>query len=229
MIASRLSEYENLIRGEYAEPFRKFFRLLTEYNARFNLTSVTEEADVYLKHFLDSVAGESLFAKNADVIEIGSGAGFPSLPLKIVRSDLRFTLVESTGKKCDFLRVAIKELSLSHTEVVNARAEELARDPAYRERFDACCARAVARLNTLSEYCVPFLKPGGRFIAYKGTLDSEAEEAKRALNILGCGKSEIFSYGLKEAGARTLFFAQKTSRTPAAYPRGNGKERKNPL
>jgi len=229
MISSRLSDYESMIRGEYGEQFRKFFRLLTEYNARFNLTSVTEEADVYLKHFLDSVAGESLFAKNADVVEIGSGAGFPSLPLKIVRNDLRFTLVESTGKKCDFLRAAVKELSLERVEVVNARAEDLARDPAYRERFDACCARAVARLNTLSEYCVPFLKVGGKFIAYKGSLDEEAEEAKHALKILGCGKSETICYGLKEAGARTLFVAEKTCRTPAAYPRGNGKERKNPL
>ncbi len=229
MILSRLAGYESLIRGEFAESFDKFFRLLTEYNARFNLTSVTEESDVYLKHFLDSVAGESLFTKNADVIEIGSGAGFPSLPLKIVRPDLRFTLVESTGKKCDFLRAAVKELSLDRTEVINARAEELARDPAYRERFDACCARAVARLNTLSEYCVPFLKVGGRFIAYKGSLDKEAEEAARALKLLGCGTSEIISYELKEAGARTLFVAKKTSRTPASYPRGNGKERKNPL
>lgn len=229
MNSELLEGYKNLIFGEKRDVFFRFWQLLTEYNARFNLTSVTEEADVFLKHFLDSAAGERLFAKDARVAEIGSGAGFPSLPLKILRPDLQFTLVESTGKKCDFLRVAIKELSLDRVEVVNARAEELARNPLYREKFDACCARAVARLNTLAEYCIPFVKTGGSFIAYKGVVAEEAEEAKRAVRILGCGKTAIYNYELEGAGKRALFVAQKTSPTPALYPRGNGKERKQPL
>ena len=116
-----------------------------------------------------------------------------------------------------------------NVEIVNARAEELARDARYREKFDHCCARAVARLNTLAEYCVPFIKKGGSFIAYKGDVAEEAEEAKRALKILGCGRTKIFSCQLETAGKRALFVADKTSSTPALYPRGNGKERKKPL
>lgn len=229
MTDEKLDSYKNIIFGEKREQFSRFCRLLQEYNARFNLTSITEESEVFVKHFLDSVAGEGLFQKNAAVAEIGSGAGFPSLPLKIVRPDLKFTLVESTGKKCEFLRVAVKELELERVEIVNARAEELARDARYREAFDCCCARAVARLNTLAEYCVPFVKRGGSFIAYKGDVAEEAEEAKRALKILGCGRTKIYSYELEGAGKRALFVAEKTSPTPALYPRGNGKERKKPL
>ena len=229
MISEKLETYKNMIYGEKRDVFFRFYELLKEYNARFNLTSITEESEIFTKHFLDSVAGESLFKKNASVAEIGSGAGFPSLPLKIVRPDLKFTLVESTGKKCEFLRVAAKELALENVEIVNARAEELARDARYREKFDNCCARAVARLNTLAEYCVPFIKKGGSFIAYKGDVAEEAEEAKRALKILGCGRTKIFSCQLETAGKRALFVADKTSSTPALYPRGNGKERKKPL
>ena len=229
MISEKLETYKNMIYGEKRDVFFRFYELLKEYNARFNLTSITEESEIFTKHFLDSVAGESLFKKNASVAEIGSGAGFPSLPLKIVRPDLKFTLVESAGKKCEFLRVAAKELALENVEIVNARAEELARDARYREKFDHCCARAVARLNTLAEYCVPFIKKGGSFIAYKGDVAEEAEEAKRALKILGCGRTKIFSCQLETAGKRALFVADKTSSTPALYPRGNGKERKKPL
>jgi len=229
MISEKLETYKNMIYGEKRDVFFRFYELLKEYNARFNLTSITEESEIFTKHFLDSVAGESLFKQNASVAEIGSGAGFPSLPLKIVRPDLKFTLVESTGKKCEFLRVAAKELALENVENVNARAVERASGASYREKFDLCCARAVARLNTLAEYCVPFIKKGGSFIAYKGDVAEEAEEAKRALKILGCGRTKIFSCQLETAGKRALFVADKTSSTPALYPRGNGKERKKPL
>ena len=130
--------YINQINGEKKPLFEKYFELLTEYNNRFNLTAITEKAEVYEKHFLDSVAGESLFPENASVLEVGSGAGFPSIPLKILRDDLSFTLVESTGKKCEFLKTAIAELGLSGMTVLNDRAETLAHNKDYREKYDIC-------------------------------------------------------------------------------------------
>ena len=217
----------NLINEE--QLFEKFFVLLTEYNARFNLTAITEREEVFEKHFLDSVTGGSLIPQNASVLEVGSGAGFPSLPLKILRKDLNFTLVESTGKKCEFLKVAVKELGLSGVTVLNERAEMLARDTKYREKFDICCARAVARLNTLSEYCLPFVKVGGSFLAYKANADEELGEAESAIHKLGGRTETVFHYSLPNHGNRTLILINKEKHTPSLYPRGQGKERKNPL
>ena len=211
------------------DKFDAFYELLLFYNTRYNLTAITAEKEVYFKHFMDSLAGEHLFLKGARVLEVGSGAGFPSVPLMIARKDLTFTLVESTGKKCDFLRTAQEKLGLN-AEVIHTRAEELAKDPAYREQYDVCCARAVARLNTLSEYCLPFVKRGGAFIAYKGEAQEEAEEARKAIALLGGGEAELIRYSLPEGyGARTLIFVQKCRETPLKYPRGQGKERSRPI
>lgn len=221
--------YLTLINGEKRSLFERYFQLLEEYNARFNLTAITKKEEVYEKHFLDSVLGEALFPKDAHVLEVGSGAGFPSLPLKILRDDLHFTLVESTGKKCDFLKVVIDDLSLKNVTVLNGRAEDFAHDDKYRERFDVCCARAVARMNTLTEYCLPFVKAGGAFVAYKGDADEEVSEAKNAISKLGGGEAQIFHYALPASGNRTLVYVTKQRPTPKNYPRGQGKERKNPL
>lgn len=223
------TDYLNLINGEKRPVFEKFFSLLIEYNARFNLTAITERSEVFEKHFLDSVMGERLIPKNANVVEIGSGAGFPSLPLKMIRDDLSFTLVESTGKKCEFLKVSIKELGLSNVTVLNERAETLARDSKYREKFDVCCARAVARLNTLSEYCLPFVKTGGGFLAYKANAEEELNEARSAIQKLGGRTDGVYRYTLPNHGERTFILVRKIKPTPALYPRGQGKERKNPL
>lgn len=221
--------YLDRIKGEKSDLFEKFFTLLTEYNARFNLTAITERNEVFEKHFLDSVTGEFYFPESANVLEVGSGAGFPSLPIKILRDDLSFTLVESTGKKCEFLKTAVKELELKNVTVINERAEILARDPVYREKFDVCCARAVARLNTLSEYCIPFIKKGGKFIAYKADADEELKEASTAVFRLGGNISEICRYRLPNYGVRTLICIEKIKPTSTRYPRGQGRERKNPL
>lgn len=223
-------KYEQFIDKTCAEKFKLFAELLSEYNKKYNLTSITEEKEVRYKHFIDSLAGESLFFSGARVLEVGSGAGFPSIPLKIVREDLNFTLVESTGKKCEFLKTAVRELGLRGVEVVNARAEELAREEVFREQFDVCCARAVARLNTLCEYCIPFVKVGGSMIAYKGDAEEELKEAKNAFFILGGGRAQAYSYELPENfGKRTLVLLSKEKTTPQKYPRGNGKERRDPL
>lgn len=215
--------------GETGKKFSAFYALLTEYNQKVNLTRITERGECEIKHFYDSLLGEEFFPQGAQCLEVGSGGGFPSVPLMIVRPDLRFTLVESVGKKCAFLEKAAAELGLN-ARVVQARAEELANNAAYREKYNACCARAVARLNTLSEYCVPFLARGGLFIAYKGDAEEEIDEAGTALRILGAKVQGIHTFSLPGgAGRRTIVVCRKEKPTPAAYPRGRGKERSKPL
>lgn len=150
-----------------------FVKLLKEYNQKFNLTSIINDKEIEIKHIEDSLAGEKFIKENAACIDIGSGGGFPALPLKIKREDISYTLLESTGKKCGFLNICVKELNLEKTNVTEGRAEELAHNALHREKYDVCTARAVARLNTLCEYCMPFVKPGGLFIAYKGKLESK--------------------------------------------------------
>ena len=210
------------------EKFAKFYEMLVACNAKYNLTAITDEKEVYIKHFLDSLAGEKLLFKGASVVEVGSGGGFPSVPLMLVRDDLHFTLVESTGKKCDFLRTVVSAFQLNAT-IENARAEDCGRS-SLREKSDICIARAVARLNTLSEYCLPLVKKGGFFLAYKGNAEEEIAEAKNAVFLLGGGKVEAFAYELPEGyGARTLVRIQKEKNTPEKYPRGQGRERSKPL
>ncbi len=221
---------EEEIFGEKRERLEKFRALLLEYNARYNLTAITEEKEVTYKHFLDSAAGVDLFKAGASVAEIGSGAGFPSMILKILRPDLRFDLFESVGKKCEFLKAAIEGLELKGVRVFNLRAEDGARDSKFRERYDYATARAVARMNTLSEYCLPFVKVGGEFIAYKSGDTTELTEAKTAYKALGARLKKVYEYALPEGyGERALAVVEKISSTPPKYPRGQGKERKSPL
>ena len=210
------------------QKFHTFYRLLIEYNAAFNLTAITQEEEVFHKHFLDSLAGAAYLAENARVAEVGSGAGFPSIPLAIVRSDLTFTLIESTGKKCSFLETAVKELGLN-AQVLKMRAEDAGRTEGLRESFDAVIARAVAPLAPLAEYCLPLVRVGGKMIAWKGSED-ETGSARRAVEVLGGEHLHTVKYELPEGyGARMLVIADKKRATPAAYPRGQGKERKNPI
>ena len=222
--------YLDLIKNGCREKFNKFAFLLTEYNKICNLTSVTDEKGVTYKHFYDSIVGEKLISFGASVVEIGSGGGFPSIPLKIVRDDLKFTLIESTAKKCRFLQSAVESLSLNCVQVLNIRAEEGAHTKNLREKFDFAVARAVAQLNTLCEYCLPYVKVGGAFIAYKGDAAEEIKSAERAVRILGGEIEEVISYSLPEDfGKRNLVVIRKIKPTPPLYPRGQGKERKQPL
>ncbi len=216
--------------GEKLERLNAFRALLLEYNRRYNLTAITEERDIYFKHFLDSAAGMDLFPQGARVAEIGSGAGFPSMVLKLLRDDLSFDLFESVGKKCEFLRAVVEKFGLKGVHIYNIRAEDAARDGKFREKYDCVTARAVARMNTLSEYCLPFAKVGGCFIAYKSGEVSELEEAKSAYKELGGGLEKVYEYALPEGyGERVLAVVRKKKATPTRYPRGQGKERKNPL
>ena len=222
--------YLDLIENGKREQFNKFASLLTEYNKICNLTSVTDEKGVKYKHFFDSIVGEKLISHGASVVEIGSGGGFPSIPLKIVREDLKFTLIESTAKKCRFLTSVVDSLSLNCVQVENIRAEEGAHDKNLREKFDFAVARAVAQLNTLCEYCLPFVRVGGAFIAYKGDATEEIKCAENAIKILGGEIEKVIDYSLPEDfGKRKLIVIKKVKPTPHLYPRGQGKERKQPL
>lgn len=207
-----------------------FKNLLSEHNKLYNLTAICDEKGVYIKHFCDSILPQKFFPQGAKVCEVGSGAGFPSIPLKIVRDDLSFTLIESTGKKCVFLNTAVDNLGLEGVEVLNIRAEDGGRMQNLRENFDVCTARAVAALNTLCEYCMPFVKVGGRFIAYKGDCAEEIEKSGGAIKILGGEIERIENYALpSDGGKRTVVVIKKISVTPLKYPRGRGLERKKPL
>lgn len=225
----QVESYLKVIGEEYGESFEKFKDILLDYNNKFNLTAITDEKGIYIKHFLDSVAGESFIKRGSNVVEIGSGGGFPSIPLKIIRGDLSFTLVESTGKKCDYLKAVVDKLNLNCVKVINARAEEAAKLPLYREKFDYAVARAVAKLNTLSEYCLPFVKTGGRFIAYKSCNTEEVKQAEKAIAVLGGELERIENYVLPGGEVHSLIIIKKVARTPEKYPRGQGKERKCPI
>lgn len=224
-----IEKYAHLIKYEKAEKFEAFKNILVDNNKKFNLTAICDDEGIFNKHFLDSVIGESFFKNGASVVEIGSGGGFPSIPLKIARDDLNFTLIESTGKKCTHLNEVKDKLFLSGVNVVCGRAEEFAKESAFREKFDCAVARAVARLNTLCEYCLPFVKVGGTFIAYKGDCEEEVKEAEKAIKILGGQIERVEKYNLPDGDSRSIIVIKKVKATPDKYPRGQGKERKSPL
>lgn len=224
------NEFSVKVSDLQAELFEKYFNLLIEYNQKFNITAITDKKEVYVKHFIDSilVVDKFITKENLSMIDVGSGGGFPAIPVKIMRDDLSLTLLEATGKKCEFLKTVVKELGLKNVTVINDRAETLAKNENYREKFDICSARAVARLNTLCEYCMPFVKVDGNFIAYKGDAEEEVTEALNAVKILGGKVEKSYLYEL-DGAKRTLVKIKKTKNTDKKYPRGNGKERKNPL
>lgn len=223
-------KYGISLSDEQEEKFDEFSSLLKEYNAKFNLTSITDDRGIIIKHFLDSCLYVDKFSTGAEVIEIGSGGGFPSLPNKILREDLSFTCVEATEKKCEFLLTVADKLGLKKIKIINGRAEELGRDKNYREKFDYAVARAVARLNVLSEYCMPFVKTNGKFVAFKGQAKEEIKEAEKAIEILGGRINDVYEFSLPEdSGIRDIIEVEKVSPTPPEYPRLNGKIKKKPL
>lgn len=206
--------------------FDTYYRLLTEWNEKFNLTAITERNAVYVKHFADSLLGEYLVPENATLLDIGAGAGFPSLPIKIVRDDVTLTMVDSLKKRVNFLSCLIDELKLDKTTALHARAEDLN----CRGSYDCVVARAVAPLNTLCEYCLPFVKTGGIFIAYKADdCEEETAAAKNAVKILGGDKADIIKRRLDDDTVRSLVVIGKVTDSPAKYPRGKNLPRKSPL
>jgi len=208
--------------------FIKYYQLLKEWNDKFNITAITDFREVVQKHFIDSVYGAKYIKSGSKCVDIGAGGGFPSVPLRIIRPDLRITAVDSVNKKVIFLREVIKSLELSGLEAVNARAEDLAAPNVSRETFDIAVSRAVARLNTLCEYSLPLVRVGGLFIAYKADAAIEIAEAKRAILLLGGSIKDVIDYELC-GNRRTLVIIEKVKATDKKYPRGKGRERSLPL
>ena len=206
------------------DKFEKYADLLAFYNEKFNITAIREKEEVINKHFVDSLYGLK-FISGKKILDVGSGGGFPIMPLKIADESLDVTALDSNAKKCWFIEEVAKNLGLSNVKTLSDRAEDLSKKENYRESFDCCTARAVAKLNILCEYCLPFVKVGGRFISYKLYNPEEIEEGRSAIKTLGGELEEIFRYGED----RCILVIKKVRSTDKKYPRQNGQIRKKPL
>lgn len=213
--------------GEQAEKFVKLYEFLVEYNQNVNLTAITDFEEVVIKHFVDSVLPFTMvnIKENSSFIDVGTGAGFPSIPLMIVRPDLKGTLLEALNKRCVFLEQACEIVGVKAT-VVHGRAEDYAKEK--RESFDFATARAVAAMPVLSEYCMPYVKVGGKFIALK-SVNEEIEQSERAIKILGGKKAKVKDYTITNGDNRRLFVIEKISHTTTKYPRNPSMIKKKPL
>lgn len=215
------------------EQFLKYYEMLVEWNQFMNLTAITEYDDVMKKHFVDSISLIKAYnvKKTAKVIDVGTGAGFPGLALKIAYPDLQVTLLDSLNKRIQFLDAVIKELGLTGVETIHGRAEDFSKPGKLREQFDLCVSRAVANLSTLSEYCLPFVKKGGQFISYKSEkITEEREMAERAISLLGGKIKGQVEFMLPDSNIyRNLFIVEKVKETPKKFPRKAGLPGKEPL
>lgn len=223
---------KNGIEGKISEDFENYYKLLVEWNEKMNLTAITEEDDVAVKHFLDSLnASKGILKGNEKIIDVGTGAGFPGLPIKIANPDIRVTLADSLNKRIGFLNEVINTLGLKNAVAIHARAEDLARKEEHREAYDICVSRAVANLATLCELCLPFVKVGGYFVSLKGPkAEEEIKNARKAMEFLGGKFEKVESYDLSEADLNhNIVVIKKISHTPTKYPRKAPKPSKEPL
>lgn len=223
--ACGLEKYAN---GKIARRFETLTAMLLDANETMNLTAIRDPEEIILKHYADCLLCADLIPPNARLLDVGCGGGFPCLPLAIVRPDLTITALDATAKKLTFVDAAAKRFGL-RVNILCGRAEELGRDPRYRERFDASAARAVAELRVLCEWCLPFVRVGGVFLAMKGSAGrEELERSDRALNLLGGRVAAVEEKTLGDAGRVNILF-EKTAPTPQTYPRRNAQIRKSPL
>lgn len=219
------------LNDEKVKKFYNYMELLLQWNEKVNLTAITEPNDIILKHFIDSLTIERYIDKNVNIIDIGTGAGFPGIPISIARTDINITLMDSLNKRIKFLDEVIKENKLNNAKTIHARAEELARDKDYREKFDIATSRAVASLNVLLEYMLPFVKVGGYCICMKGSnIEDEILNSKRALNALNGVIEKIEEFELPNSDmSRNIIIVKKVGKTLSKYPRKAGTPTKDPL
>ncbi len=214
------------------DSLRRYYELLVEWNQKMNLTALTEPEDVALKHFCDSILLLSYadIPLNSSLMDVGTGAGFPSLPIKIVRPDIKLCLLDSLNKRLIFLQEVVNELNLNDVQIVHARAEDGARKKELREKFDFATSRAVAQLNVLSEYCLPYVKVGGAFLAMKGKYsEEEISNSKNAIKLLGGKIEKVDTYNLIDGSERTIINIKKNNATDKSYPRTSAKIKSKPL
>lgn len=230
---NKLNELGITLNETQKKQFDQFYELLVEWNKVMNLTGITEYEEVNEKHFVDSVS----IVKSVDmnqvesVIDVGTGAGFPGIPLKIVFPHLKVVLLDSLNKRINFLNTVIDELGLENISTIHGRAEDFAKKPEYREQFDLCVSRAVANLATLSEYCIPYVKKDGMFVPYKsGEIDEELEQSKKAVHVLGGKIQDVVKFQLPgtEIG-RSFVKIRKIQNTAKKYPRKAGLPSKEPI
>ena len=229
-----LKELGIVLNKKQVNQFMKYYEILVEWNSFMNLTGITEFDEVMKKHFVDSVSlvkACDLEEKDVSLIDIGTGAGFPGLPLKIVFPNLKVTLLDSLNKRIKFLDEVILQLGLEDIDTIHGRAEDFAKPDKLREKYDICVSRAVANLATLSEYCLPFVKVGGCFVSYKSEkISDEANDAQKAITLLGGNVKEQIEFMLPDSDIyRNLFVIEKNSATPKKYPRKAGMPAKEPL
>ena len=231
-IAPLCSEFGIVLDETKIKKLNLYGNLLLEWNEKINLTAITEPEDVLYKHFYDCI----LFFKHnevpvgASLIDVGTGAGFPGLVLKIVREDLKVTLLDSLNKRITFLKDVIDKCELNDIQAIHSRAEDGGKNPLYREKYDIACARAVANMPVLMEYCTPFVKVGGRFIAMKGpSAEDEVALCNNAIKVLKMEKPQIICEKLPNNDPRTFVICKKISQTPPKYPRNSGNISKQPL
>lgn len=233
MLKNRMDRLQIETNENMLEQFDLFYHLLVEWNKVMNLTGITEYEEVVEKHFADSLSLARFLDLNKihTVIDVGTGAGFPGIPLKIAFPHLKVVLLDSLNKRINFLNEVIAKLDLKEIHTIHGRAEEYARKPEYREQFDLCVSRAVANLSVLSEYCIPYIRVGGIFVSYKsGEIDEEVAASRKAVDILGGQIDHVEKFQLPDTDIhRSFVFINKIKNTQKKYPRKAGTPAKEPL
>lgn len=220
-----------MLNDKQAESFYQYMNLLLEWNKKMNLTAITQKEDIILKHFVDSITVLPYIEENSKIIDVGTGAGFPGIPIKIMRADTEILLLDSLNKRVQFLDEVIRQMNLGTIKAIHARAEELAKDKGKRETFDIATSRAVAKLNVLLEYMLPFVKVGGKCICMKAhNIEEELKESQKAIEVLGGDIEKIGEVRLgKDEMVRKIVIIKKIKATPIGFPRKSGIPNKKPI
>ena len=230
-LLEKLNKIQLNVNDEVLNKFWVYMTNLLKWNEKINLTAITDEDDIILKHFIDSLTILEYIPEKSNVIDVGTGAGFPGIPLKIVREDINMTLMDSLNKRITFLNEIINKLGLKKINAIHSRAEELAKMPEHREKYDIAVSRAVANLSTLSEYMIPFVKVGGKCICMKGSnIEEELKTAKNAIKELGGEIEKVINFKLPDSdNERNIIIIKKVRNTKSKYPRKAGMPSKEPL